>query len=65
VPLIGPRPRNAFALPPPTRPAVKMPPLTHLCPGCDATLRSAVDWQLHNCFTRYDQMGDRHTRNAL
>ena len=62
--LIGPRPRSVHDLPPRVRPAVRIPPLPHRC-RCNATLKTQTDFLLHNCFTKFDRLGDRRTRCAL
>lgn len=63
--LVGPRPRSVFDLPPRVQAPVRVPPLPYDCPFCTATLRSQVDYLLHNHYTKFDQRGDRRTRVRL
>jgi len=62
--LIGRRPRSVDALPPRVRPVLRIPALPCEC-RCGASLRSQIDYLTYNCFTRYDQLGDRRTRVRL
>lgn len=67
--LVGPRPTNVYDLPPKKRPRIVVPPLPYDCPACEATLRSQVDYLLHNCdpvSTGFRaRLGERKDRSLL
>lgn len=62
--LVGRRPTNVYDLPPRVTQPFRIPALPFEC-RCGATLRSQIDYLTHNCFARYDQLGDRRTRVRL